>query len=119
MLSLYGPRYRSTSYTPRLWADSFFNYTYPEAKQSAWSKGEDGSYSLVLNIPGYGKEDVSVKVIEKTLKIEVSDAYRYTYTLPDEYDLQKASASVDKGVLRVSVPVRESEVATEIEIRVD
>lgn len=86
--------------------------------ETAW-KQEDNNYILRVNIPGYGKEDVTAKVTDGVLNIHVSDSRKYAYRLPKEYDLHATRVSVDKGVLTVSVPKKPEEMPDEFEITVD
>lgn len=105
---------------------SLFDVFYPSSKLSSintvagqWSREETGD-ELTLEIPGYGREDISIKVKDaKTLTIQIAEKQYYSYKIKQYYDLEKISASADKGILKVFLPFKEKEQSSEIEITID
>lgn len=82
-------------------------------------KSENG-YSISIEMPGFGKEDVSIKVKNNILNVFIGEEKSYSYRLSNKYDFDGISASADKGVLDVFVPFKEtSSNEEEIEIFVD
>jgi HSP20 family molecular chaperone IbpA len=79
-------------------------------------KVEDGNYTMRLNIPGYGREDVTAKVVGEVLTLKIAETKSFSYRLPKRYDLASAKISVDKGVLTISVPPRVEDVSNEIQL---
>jgi len=77
-------------------------------------RNEEGHYTLRLNVPGYGKEDITAKVSGELLTINVADKKSFSYRLPKIYDLVSAKISVDKGVLEVRVPRRLEDSSSEV-----
>jgi HSP20 family molecular chaperone IbpA len=77
---------------------------------------EDEHYTLRLNVPGYGKEDITAKVSGELLMIKVADKKSFSYRLPKIYDLASAKISVDKGILEVRVPRKVEDTSNEIEL---
>ena len=112
---------------------SYLNSFYPE--MSVFSNGNlkfrefyrnekvektDSGYSISIEIPGFGKEDVSIKVKNHTLNVIVDEEKRYSYKLTDKYDVDNITASADKGILDIFVPFKNpSSQEEEIEIFVD
>lgn len=70
--------------------------------------------SLILEVPGAGREDVSVEVLgsgeRKLLKVDVTGGRKRvsrTYTLSSEVNLEKIDAEVKNGILTISLPKKE------------
>jgi HSP20 family molecular chaperone IbpA len=80
---------------------------------------EDGNYNMRLNVPGYGKEDVTAKVVGEVLTVKIAETKSFSYRLPKLYDLASAKISVDKGVLTISVPPRTEDVSNEIQLMIN
>jgi HSP20 family molecular chaperone IbpA len=98
--------------------DNFYTLRDSQYYETAW-KQKEGNYVFQVNIPGFGREDVTAKVVKDVLHIHVSDAKKYAYKLPVEYDVYAAKISVDKGVLTVKIPKKAEEVAEEFELTID
>ena len=82
-------------------------------------RNDDKEFNFAMNIKGYGKKDVSVKVEQNFLKISGNKGgdckdekkrcekmyFRYQYLLPKETDLTKMKATLSKdGFLVVKIP---------------
>ncbi len=102
---------------------SIWNGTQPavNVKENA-----DGFY-LALAAPGYGKEDIEVKIEENVLTISSEKkeeatapegekftrkefkyaAFKRTFTLPDTVDATKIGANYENGILNISIPKKE------------
>ena len=84
---------------------------------------EDDHYVLRADLPGLGEEDVTIEVVDDTLRIsgerrsEITSSgtgfvrverafgrFERTLTLPDGVDAELIDASFDRGVLEVRVP---------------
>jgi HSP20 family molecular chaperone IbpA len=91
------------------------SYTYSDT----YGKEEDGNYTTSFNIPGYGKEDVSAKISNGVLSINVANRHKFAYKIPKKYDVYATKISVEKGVLTIKVPQKEEEVAEEFELTID
>jgi HSP20 family molecular chaperone IbpA len=98
--------------------DNFYTFRNSRYYETAW-KQKEGNYVLQVNIPGFGREDVTAKVVKDVLHIHVSDSKKYAYKLPVEYDVHGTKITVDKGVMTVTVPKKLEEVPEEFEITID
>jgi len=90
-------------------------------------KEDADGFALALAAPGYGKEDIEVKIEENVLTIssEKKDeatekegekftrkefkyaAFKRTFTLPDTVDSTKIVANYENGILNLSIPKKE------------
>ncbi|MBL8179875.1 MAG: Hsp20/alpha crystallin family protein [Bryobacterales bacterium] len=108
---------------------------WPEAKMEFWTpavemKRANGAVTVTAELPGLTKENVKVSVSEQGLTIEGErreekeekgeESYRSersygkflrTLPLPDGADLERVTASIENGVLKVTVPCPESKAA--------
>lgn len=86
----------------------------------------DGFY-LALAAPGYGKEDIEIKIDDNVLTISSEKkedttakegekftrkefkyaAFKRTFTLPDTVDAAKIGANYENGILNISIPKKE------------
>jgi len=83
---------------------------------------DDDAYTIVADMPGFGKADIEVYVTDQTLAIEAEQGEEMvteeaTYiqqershqslsrriTLPSDADVENITASMDEGVLRITV----------------
>jgi len=72
---------------------------------------EENEKGIVITVfvPGYGKEDLFVKLDGKTLKIDSEDkAIKYEFSLSDKVDVDNATC--DKGVLKVFLNKKQNKV---------
>jgi len=93
---------------------------------------EEGQYSVVVDIPGLTKDDISVKVENGALRIEgerkeekrgkyhyaerASGTFLRSFTLPEDVDAAKIEAKVANGVLELRLPKSEKALPVEIKI---
>lgn len=90
-------------------------------------KEDADGFALALAAPGYGKEDIEVKIEENVLTIssdkkdEATEkegekftrkefkyaAFKRTFTLPDTVDSTKIVANYENGILNLSIPKKE------------
>lgn len=114
--------YRYYSFFPKTSRSLLNDYDWLTSKSFSraekWEQNENG-YVLTVEMPGFGKEDVSLKVKDNVLHIDISEDQKYSYKLSDKYDFESISASADKGVLTVNIPFKAEKMATEVEIKVD
>lgn len=74
---------------------------------------EDDKYILEIPVPGFGKEDIKVKLIKNDLSIVIENednkwtpSLNKRFGLPDDFDRKKIGAKVEKGVLYVTIPTK-------------
>jgi HSP20 family protein len=121
----------------RVFAD-FFGSDVPPFPGARWDRGfrpsmdvseTDQQFEIAAELPGLDEEDLEVTVTdgvltikgEKRLEAENQDqsrsnhrversygAFRRSLQLPPEADAEQASASFDKGVLRVTIAKKEA-----------
>jgi HSP20 family protein len=87
-----------------------------------------------IELPGVGKGDVSVQVDEtNTLVINAKNSYKEAgsavlrqyyvgdyyraFQISDDYDKEKVSATIENGLLQITIPKRESAKPKRIEIK--
>lgn len=76
-------------------------------------------YSLVVPAPGYSTEEIDIQVVDGVLEVSgkrkdkdaitrlVGSSFKVARLLPDDANSDTINASLDKGVLAVTVPKRE------------
>lgn len=86
-------------------------------------KSDDEGHALQMPVPGLKKEQVSVTVSENTLSIKAeangsswTKAIDKQFTLPKDTDFSSISATVEDGLLTVTVPRKAPAQPKEIEI---
>lgn len=105
--------------------DGFYSWVKPKAYSRSYIpsdgfwKDEEGNYVISFNVPGYGKEDVSAKILNGVLNIKIAEKKTLSYRLPKEYDVYATKISVDKGVLTIKVPRKTEDVSEEFELTID
>jgi len=90
-------------------------------------KEDADGYALALAAPGYGKEDIEIKIDDNILTISSEKkednvekegekftrkefkyaAFKRTFTLPDTVDATKIGANYENGILNISIPKKE------------
>ncbi len=90
-------------------------------------KEDADGFALALAAPGYGKEDIEIKIEENVLTISSEKkeentekegekftrkefkyaAFKRTFTLPDTVDAAKIAANYENGILNISIPKKE------------
>jgi HSP20 family protein len=101
---------------------------------------DDRGYTVMLNLPGVGKEDIHVSVEGRRVSVEAQAptptpapedkpaaprlvyreraAARYSrqFTLPQEVDQAEVNARLEHGVLTLSLPKRSARTASQITV---
>jgi len=93
---------------------------------------EEGHYSVVVDVPGLTREDVSVKIENGAMRIEgerkeekrgryhcaerVSGKFLRSITLPEDVDAAKIEAKVSNGVLELTMPKSKKALPVEVKI---
>ena len=101
--------------------DKYFNYTYLNANE--WVETDSG-IELEIDIPGIKKDEVSIKskgeslVIAANPKSKNGKPFSYSYKLPSVLDGSLTFASLEDGVLKVTVPKKESAKIKEISVKI-
>jgi HSP20 family molecular chaperone IbpA len=68
---------------------------------------------LKVEVPGYGKEDLSIKALDDTLTIISKDEKLfYKITIPKSINTFKISAECEKGILKLIFPKKNSKEIT-------
>ena len=73
-------------------------------------KKEDGGYSASVELPGYNKETLSIKVengnllVVRSGKEDEKDKILYRLELSNDVDRKKIKAKSEDGILRLSLP---------------
>jgi|TARA_B100001094_G_C17376967_1_gene415108 HSP20 family protein len=82
---------------------------------------EDDVLTMEFDVPGLSKKDINVKVEDSVLYIEGDNekrTFNKRYSISEDFDVTKTSASVKDGVLTVSIPKMEEKKAKVIEVSV-
>ena len=107
---------------------TFGNRVADRLKPASAASGNEGAYSISIELPGVAEEDVELSLENGTLvirgekKTETEQkgetwyfserqygAFSRTFRLPEDADGSKANASLKDGVLKVSIPRRAPE----------
>jgi len=82
--------------------------------KQVWFKESDGAYKFILEVPGYGREHLSVEIEGDTLIIKaekpvgenVGHCFAERYIIPDDQilDLGMGSVKVEHGILTIFFP---------------
>jgi len=98
---------------------------------------KDGSYYIVMDMPGVRKQELDISVEKKTLTVQGMTAYpkmeaekildnefenvRYVrqFTLSDVVDKDRIQANLDNGVLKLHMPKVEQMQPKKIEIKAE
>ncbi|QZX99141.1 Hsp20/alpha crystallin family protein [Halobaculum rubrum] len=97
----------------------------------------DDEFVVIIGLPGFDREDVSVTVTDHTLRVSAEhdestevhegdervvrrerrhESVQRSITLPDEVDVDSVTARMTNGVLTVTLPRIEGEPSREIDI---
>ncbi|MBI3556284.1 MAG: Hsp20/alpha crystallin family protein [Deltaproteobacteria bacterium] len=87
----------------------------------------DGHYLFSFDVPGIGKDDIKVELLENQLVVSGERKYEHSekkhahrlneryygsfqraFTLPSVIDAERVEASYDNGVLRIAIPKAET-----------
>jgi len=103
---------RLTNYWPFELLDGFFGtpgFIASDARRERISEN-DSEFTIEISLPGFKKEDVSLKVVDGFLEIHGSCSrwdkvdYNKRYSLPDEIDASKIGAKMEDGILVITLP---------------
>ncbi len=103
------------------------------APRSAVGQSRDGKLHVTLEMPGVRKEDLEIRIENNELSIvgrraagpdgryalrerPVGD-YRRTYTLDDTVDHSKIDAALEKGILTITLDLKEQVKPRTIQVR--
>ncbi len=108
------PYFGRVTTSPAINSETFYIPAHTDKfDKQVWFKGSDGSYRFVLEVPGYGREHVSVEIEDdgiKTLVIKgtkqssenVGWSFVERYSFPDGTNLNpEGSVTVEHGVLTI------------------
>jgi HSP20 family molecular chaperone IbpA len=97
---------RSDVTTPRAWASAPVDVL----------EGKD-AYLVFADVPGVSKDDIAVQYHEGELRLEATRAvpadrawpadFRRVFTIGPDVDVERISASIENGVLEVTLPKKE------------
>ena len=120
--------------------DSFVNETLTSQRASNWRPlvdlvEEDHTYSLAIDLPGFRDEDVEVQLEDRVLtvraerSVDIRDGAQYrlserpqgrserSFRLPSSVDPAAIAATLELGVLHLSLPKREETRSRTIQIQ--
>jgi HSP20 family protein len=88
-----------------------FNF-FGEPRVPYYSKKEGDSYELVLHIPGFKKDEISIEVKNNRLTVEGKNdedsyykkSFVKSFMIPDEIDTDSIKAKQEDGVLKIVLP---------------
>ena len=95
--------------------NDFFNYSWTSdrKRQSSIKKKEDGSYEAQVELPGYNKENLKIKVENKNLltvrsaKEDEKDKVLYRLEISNDIDKNNIRAKSVDGILHIVLPQAE------------
>lgn len=96
-----------------------------------YSKQNEDSYQIAINVIGIRKEDVSIDVEGNLLKIKGETKYKedsifknlvssldHTIRISTNYDINQTSAEVENGILLITIPKKEESKQKKISVKV-
>ena len=88
----------------RMFGD-IFNTFWTDINKKGHIKESDDQCVIEIDLPGYEKSDIKIKIINKILEIEADNKergkYENKYTIPDKIDIAKVSSKYVNGVLSI------------------
>jgi HSP20 family molecular chaperone IbpA len=109
--------------------DAIYNRFFGLPQTSAWNTHDvndeitqeaDGSYKLTVEVPGFGREHVSLTTkgtqLVITLQRQEKDKKTLTYRIGSKVDQSAITATCKDGILTVLCPVKASEQARDIPV---
>lgn len=95
--------------------NDFFNYSWTSdrKRKSSIKKKEDGSYEAQIELPGYNKESLKIKVENKNLltvrsaKEDEKDKVLYRLEISNDIDKNNIRAKSVDGILHIVLPQAE------------
>ena len=97
----------------RLFDRNVFNAGPVSATRESFHESEN-AWILRLDLPGFSKPDVSLSVVDRTLQLRAETPAdrpfggksEHQWKLGDDVDDQSISASLENGVLEITIPKR-------------
>lgn len=82
-----------------------------------WFNSDDGGLTFRLEVVGFGREHVSIKITENVLSVSAardSKLFDRSFIIPspEKLDLSAISAKVEHGLLEIVFPAKKQEVKT-------
>ncbi|MDD4309792.1 MAG: Hsp20/alpha crystallin family protein [Candidatus Cloacimonetes bacterium] len=122
--------------------DDFFNRVYEDENSDENFRAmamdiveHEKEFQILANLPGFNKEDIKISVHDNQLLVEAtcsvkneekqgvmyrcerySGSYRRNLMLPENADINKISAKMEAGVLKLTIPKKEASPKKEISI---
>lgn len=115
--------------------DPFARWTSESESMATDLIEHDDEFVVTVDLPGFTREDVDVRVTDHTLRIEIDheesteeedeqylrherrrESMHRSIRLPDEVDPEQVAARMKNGVLTVTLPKAAAEEARQIEI---
>lgn len=92
-----------------------WNWSLPLSNKTVWFNQIDGGQRFVLELAGYSKEEIDVKIDGEFLKVEKKNPQNIVnpesqYKIPDSntLDLERFSAKMENGLLEISFPPKKN-----------
>jgi len=82
----------------------------------------NGPLKLRLNLPGIPKENISVKIIDKTIYVSFTDdgkTYNKSTIINDKYEIKKTEVKYKDGRLNIEIPEKDVPKNEEIKIKIN
>jgi HSP20 family molecular chaperone IbpA len=128
--------YTTTTLNVNKLFESFFDSDYNSkgtgyTKKTFHSKASENEIEIVLSVLGHSKDTVEIEAIDRnglkiTAKKEVSDSLfdnliselDETILIPQKYDVVNTNATIENGILYISIPVKAEAKAKKVTIKV-
>jgi HSP20 family protein len=88
---------------------------------------EDSGWSIEIAVPGFLKDEISIKVDNQVLTVEgkvkeneeskIKRDFKKTYSIPNNIKLDKVDASLENGILFIKLEKSKSEDFYEVKIK--
>ncbi|MFW6233260.1 MAG: Hsp20/alpha crystallin family protein [Nanoarchaeota archaeon] len=89
---------------------NFFNDLDIDFMPKVRSKENKDNYELSFALPGFKKEDININIEDDVLiissKVEKDDfkqSFENRYQIPEDVDIEKINATMEDGILKISV----------------
>jgi len=104
-------------YFDRLWqqtvSDFFTDFNRPWSTQLDSKKNEDGTISIYIDVPGVKQEDISIELINSSIRVKAERKNRNsswsldkTFTVPSGYTSEDLVAELADGVLTLTLKAK-------------
>ena len=102
-------------------SSSFSPFSTNETYCKSSIKEESDKYSFSIEVPGYKKQDVSLKISGTYILIiaenELKGKFSKTLRLPKNIKKESATSKLEDGILYVSLPKQDGDESIDIEIQ--